>query len=449
MTISTTKFIRDLCSEHLDEAAFLFEQKLLQLRTSETTWAQSQEDDNRIEAHIDALLVEQSISLPFFQSAIENYAGAELFIITALVCRIGNVNELFKLLDGTNLDDAENAEAISMALEFEAPSDWHSTLLRLKFDDHPRFVPVFLPLLTSRELSIQPSWLDKALNPEFEFHSFTLNSLAKSNIPSSQGIIATQLSSDIESDAYAAVRALLKLDPGKTTSYIQHKFNMDHVFHPVLATGCSKAYAHNCSQLRGNQYSTSIIHAIGIFGLPENIPMLISLLSNEELALDAAKALHWITGVNLSEEVFVEEDWEESDLFEDELEDFAQGIVPKHADGRPFGENVEQPVLDPAPWLQWWQTYANNYTPGFRYRFGALLTPALLVQVIESPQANNFVRQSALDELEIRYGIKHKLNLENAVALQVRELHKLKESVTKNVIQFEPGCWYIATQKVE
>jgi len=83
MATSIRAFNIELYQEHLEEASFLYEQRLGLLNDPELTWKDLDEFEQRLEAHIDALVVGQDLAMEVCKTqAVEGDFG-ELF---AAVC---------------------------------------------------------------------------------------------------------------------------------------------------------------------------------------------------------------------------------------------------------------------------------------------------------------------------------------------------------------------------
>ena len=63
MTQTILDFETELYQEHLEEASFLYEQRLTLFDDPEITWLDIEDFEERFEAHIDALVVGEELAL--------------------------------------------------------------------------------------------------------------------------------------------------------------------------------------------------------------------------------------------------------------------------------------------------------------------------------------------------------------------------------------------------
>ena len=85
--------------------------------------------------------------------------------------------------------------------------------------------------------------------------------------------------------------------------------------------------------------------ALGLLGHLSAVKALYSSLGNEDLARSAATGLYLITGAEIYEEVYVPEEIDEDELFEEELEAYRkEGKVPTKPDGAALRRKHSAPV---------------------------------------------------------------------------------------------------------
>ena len=76
MATSTRQFNIELYREHLDEASFLYQQRLAYLHDPEVKWPELANWEDRFEAHVDALVIGEDLALEICrQRAAEGDAG--------------------------------------------------------------------------------------------------------------------------------------------------------------------------------------------------------------------------------------------------------------------------------------------------------------------------------------------------------------------------------------
>ncbi len=448
MAISNTHFLQDLLIEHLDEAAVLHQQKLLQLRAQEATWAESQYDDQRLEAHLDALIVDAAQAEFILAQNAPDYDANELFVYVCFLLRINKIDTFIDLLDTIDLSDPENIENISLALIFEAGEEPISVFKALSFDEHPQYLSIFLPVFVYRNIDLNPRWFLPAEQLILLQQGLNIVALGKSKKQCAMDLLVKGLPNSTGDKRNLVISALYKSGNLDFLRHIQTSMTGKKIPYTSLALGCDKAFSQYCAQTNKSEFTAELITALGIFGLADNIPLLIWALNNEELAQTAAKAIYMISGTQLMEETFVEEQWDESELFDDEQAKFASGEAPKHPDDREYGETVTQLTLDPIVWEQWWQKNKEKFTSGMRYRLGKPISVLTLIEAISSPNTTNNLRTICLDELEIRYGLQCFVQLESPFNQQVFYLQQLLNWGRENNKHFNAGAWYFNGNQV-
>ncbi|NQY36015.1 MAG: hypothetical protein HRT37_13795 [Alteromonadaceae bacterium] len=449
MAISATHFLQDLVDEHFDEASVLHEQKTLQLEAQEITWTECQTDEQRFDAHLDALVVDAADAEPYLVSKIEEFDCNELFVYVSFLIRIDNLDTFMQLLKQVDLTDWEKVEKISLALIFDVQKTWLYSFQQLDFESLPHYLPIFVPIFVFRNVELKPEWFLRNQYLTLTEQPLNVLALGKSKSQVATDILAKKISTLDEVTRKLGIAALYKLGHGNILAYIKDHIVKDEVPFATLALGCDHSFEQYCKITGTQGYNAELVQALGIIGLTENIPLLITLLGNDELAQEAAEAIYIISGIRLTEEIFLAEEWDEAELFEDELEKFEAGEVPEHPDGRPFGETIEQIIVDPKIWAKWWLQSKDGFSEGRRYRFGKLLSPASLIEVISTPTITNNIRAMCLDELEIRYGLQCFIHFESTFAQQSHYLNQLTEWAVNNDHKFVAGVWYFNGKQIE
>jgi len=111
--------------------------------------------------------------------------------------------------------------------------------------------------------------------------------------------------------------------------------------------------------------------ALGLLGHLTAVKALYSSLGNKDLARSAATGLYLITGAEIYEEVYVPEEIDEDELFEEELEAYRrEGKVPTKPDGQFFGESIRRLSQNPQDYENWLRENKSRFNPAYRYRLG-------------------------------------------------------------------------------
>jgi hypothetical protein len=186
--------------------------------------------------------------------------------------------------------------------------------------------------------------------------------------------------------------------------------------------------------------------ALGLLGDISAIELLLAHLADPKLVESSARALNLILGAEIYEEVFIPEEVDEDELFEEEREKFKQGQVPTRPDGKPFGTTITRLSQKPEEWRNWWSKNRSRFTPNIRYRNGKPYSPACLLENLESEKSPRKIRQLAYEELVIRYGIDFPFETDMFVVQQKKAIANYAEWIKTNGKRFRDGEWYFAGQ---
>ena len=194
-----------------------------------------------------------------------------------------------------------------------------------------------------------------------------------------------------------------------------------------------------------NKATHDCLLALGLLGDLAAVSPLVTYLEHEEFSGAAALALQLITGAELNEEVFIAEEIDEDELFEEELKAYKEeGKVPLRPEGEPFGTTEIRISQDPEVWTQWLTENAGNFKRELRYRNGKPYSPACLLENLQSERFVYQVRQLAYQELVIRYGMDIPFEADLLVRKQLLVLPKIATWVVENDQKFQTGHWYFA-----
>lgn len=441
MATSYTQFKVELYEEHIEEASFLFDQKLTYLFDTEIAWIDLEYEESRLEAHIDALIIGEDLALKTLIAVLEDGEPGVIYTAATLFCFRNDLQGFFSIFPKVDLASADVIQALTLALLEHCPEDWIAPLLKYNFANQADLLPIFLPFFAHKRVMVPNGWCEIALQQPIEnkipiIHACGL--LKSSNTRNS--IAQSIVDHENQSEQYAAITSLLLQGYPQAIDYTLHHIPFNELPWSAIALGCKEPQAQQLAAIRADQWTPEAIKALGLLGQSEFAPILIGLLSNEELAPSVARSLYILTGQYLTQEVFVEERWDEDQLFEEELEEFKQGKVPTTADGQPFGENIEQLSTDQALWAKWWQENQNQFQAGLRYRLGRPLTPSLLVTTLIQPHADFALREHSYFELVIRYQCPIPFSPMLSVIKQKQQIQKIYEWAESIAIQ--PGHYH-------
>jgi hypothetical protein len=92
----------------------------------------------------------------------------------------------------------------------------------------------------------------------------------------------------------------------------------------------------------------------------------------------------------------------------------------------------------------WGEENESLFSPGIRYRNGKPYSPACLLENLTSEKSIRQVRQSAYEELVIRYGLDVPFETDMLVMRQKQAVAKYAEQIEANSSRFQAGQWYFS-----
>lgn len=390
--------------EHLEEASFLYTQRIGLHIDEDLSWLDIAKFEKRLDAHIDALVVGDLAALELFNDYLEGADAGEMFAIACVYIRMNKPQLFMVVFKEMDFDDAEKVKAVSDALILEANSQWVSELRKLPFKERPEFLKAILPLLSHRGVTFASKTME-LIGPFLAGTPQLIHCCTNADLTSAPAIIPIIINFVQDDDHAVRHDAALVLLKHQQLARLKQKMGslkIAQINYEAMAIATDSSLYQFINTLPDDQLTPSAIKALGLIGLPETIPKILPLLKDEEKAPAVAEALFTITGAPLYENVFVEDEFREDELFVEELEDFKNGKPPQHID-RPFGQYKRKISQDPELWLQWLQEYRNRFTVNKRHRMGVLISPSSLIQVIKSEACSHLVRKATVDELNIRY----------------------------------------------
>jgi hypothetical protein len=423
MPSSYRQFLVELYEEHLEEIAFLYEQILEYTIDPNIPWQDLRHEESRIHAHLDALIIGESLAQETVAARLEDGDPGIMYAYTLLCCHTNDIENLFSIWKVIDLTDSNCIHAINKALVQACPESWLDSLINYNFEKHFDLLPLYLPLFAYHDVSIPARWKELALRNELSDKSELIAALGHLNANGLRNELAPYILKGTATEQTSAINALYRFGHQETQAYVEHHTSHEDRPWSALVNGCDTSLFANLESLSA---TPELILALGFDGSGKHIPYLIEQLNNDEIATDAALALFTITGYSAMASVFIEEEWEEDQLFAEELEDFKAGITPKNADGDPFGEEQEQLSTDPNLWLSWWQANQNHFQPQLRYRLGHPLTPHILVATLSEPNAPAKLRQCSYQELVIRYRCPVAFSFDLWVSQQLHQIQQMQ-----------------------
>lgn len=446
METSYPRFIEGIRKEHFDEASFLYEQRVALLGSQALPWPDLDDFEQRQEAHLDALVVAGSSALGLACRSVVLDEPGTIYVALSLACRLRRADAMATLLG--QLDTAANLAGVKAAVDAlatELPDEW-THFVDTALHRQQRLVPVLAQVAGRRRLPVGEA-MEAALERAGEAGTEALvTALGQLGQSSSRRSLQAYLQHPQQAIRRAALLSLLRTGD----SLALHPWHANTLSEgwPLAALalgGDCHASALIAASMREGLEPLACLESLGQLGDPATLQVLYDALKTPEQAIAASKALHRLTGAELHEEVFRAEQVDESELFDDELQAWRERKqAPTRGDGRPYGEAARELSADRARWSPWLSQNVGRFVDGTRFRRGRLCTPEVLLAELRDPQSAALERQSAADELAIRYGCPIALDTSMWVAAQKKALHGIAAWVEAEGSRFAPGGWYMA-----
>jgi hypothetical protein len=441
MSLSPRAFKIGLYEEHLDELAFLHGQCAALRADAGHGWQAPAPFEDRLEAHLDALVIGGALALQTALAAAEGGEPDTVFAAAALCCRRADAPALQTLLQGAALDDPAQAAAVGHALLLEWPAAWQAAALRGLAQGDPRLAPALAATVACRGWPVGDALVQALRRATPAQRPALLESVGRVQ---GEAPPAGELQAGFDATepglAKASLRAALRLHDEAARRRVLEQPGHDEMI--ALAAPRSAA-PRLLERLRGAETEPAVIGALGQLGDLSAVRALTTLLIVEPLAGAAAQALYLITGGEPREQVLVPEPVNEDELSEPELERWrTKREAPRRADGEAFGDRVDRLSQDPAVWGQWLVDNGARFQAGRRYRCGQACTAETLLQSLGAPALPAAARAALADELTTRHGLALAWHPTLPVAAQLAALQQAAPQA--RAAGGAPGRWHWA-----
>ena len=434
--------LTDILEEHLSEASFLYEQRLGLLNDLELTWKEIGDFEERFEAHIDGLVVGGNSALDVCkQQATEGDFG-ELHAAMRVFCRQNRLDLALQSIEAIDTDDAERMQAVCDALKDELPQGWQNHFIELLNEGNPKWVSVIPQLIGYQRLNVGVKLL-QALQENHTRGSLVPVISALGRLREQQArepLLNIFQRHEDETIRAATALTLLRLGDPKI---IEASFDFAHTQNwPLISLGLGggRSAVPRLCDLASSEPSADGLMALGLLGDLSAVDLLLANMANTKLAEAAARAFNLITGAEIDETVFIPEEINEDELFEEELEKMKRG-EPLYPPGHEPGVHLTRLSQKHADWQNWWGQNKSRFNPQIRYRSGKPYSPAILLENLESEKNPRQVRQWAYEELVIRYGVDFPFETDMPVEKQKQAMKQYAEWIANNS-RFREGQWY-------
>jgi uncharacterized protein (TIGR02270 family) len=434
-----------LYAEHLEDLSFLYDQRNALLTDPEIPWARLHAFEERIEAHIDALVIGGEPALELCRGRLDEGDPGELHAAVCVFCRSqasGLLEEVWRKLD---FSKPARVRAVTEALKLELPARWReaSELALAKAGD--KLVPILATVCASRRMPVAQNLLARLQAAPHLVSPQTVWALGRVSAPGAVvPALATYCAHSDDAVKAAALTALLRI--GERRDLRAYHLLAQTEDWPQLALGLSAGRSaatvlRQC--VESGRAKPDTLLSLGLLGDVTTVRTLCGQLTNEELSASAALALHWITGAPLYGQEFVADEMPETELFESELQAWRDaGELPKRSDGKAFGHAVQRLSSDPEHWQAWLESNAHRFDPEVRYRRGEPYSSTAVLRCLLDESSPGLLRRLACEELAIRFKCPVPFEADWRIVDQRAALRELAQWVVTNREGFEVGGWH-------
>jgi uncharacterized protein (TIGR02270 family) len=441
MVISPTAFAAGLYQEHLEEISFLYEQRISLLDDPQIKWTDIGEYEDRLEAHLDALIVGGQPAMDVCMKKTLDGDVGECYGVLRLLCRQKQTELAKAMIAGIAADDRDMARAAGDALKVEMPAEWAGEMMAFMRADPAARTPILARAFGFKRLYPPGGWADllnhdlKSINPDLIW------ALGRIRKGTKRSIIQPFLGHPdvvISTDAALAMLRIGEPDTLNICLSLDKNLSWSPI---VLGLGGGPQHVSRIAKLPA---SPEAMIAMGLLGHVGGVNLLLNTLKDSELKPFAAMALQLITGADLSETIFIPDSADEDELSPEESTRAEVGQPPYSPLGQGPGETVRRLSQDHDQWKQWWSKHHAAFRSDTKYRNGLAYSPSVLVKQLASEYSPRLIRQMVYEELVVRYDVDFAFETDMPVSKQVQAIDAYCRWEAEHVGRFIEGRWYFS-----
>lgn len=435
------EFAMGLYRDHLDEASFLYEQRLLLLNDPELGWIDLVSFEDRFESHLDALVIGRDLAIEVCKEGAGEGPG-NMHVAASLYCRLNRLDLLSELYDSIDPVETQMVRAAGEALQRELPGDWIPRLLvRLGQGSEREDRAIVRSLGYSRKdvgVKLAP------LLPTTTVPDTLCWTLGRLRYREAAGIVES-LARDHDDSSIRAQGLLALLRIGTREGLHLCRSLARGLPEAKLFMGICGARQDALDLARGMhgpEINSNEILALGFLGDVSAVRTLYGLLDGDQ-APHAAVGLYLITGADLFEDIFIPDAVDPDELFDDEKND--EGGPSQ---GRSTGITLRKLCDRKEEWNRWWKANGERFIAGTRYRLGRPCSPATVLETLASTEVPGPVRQLAYEEMVVRYRLDAHFEIDMTARRQMEAVTRYRSWIAGNPDRYSDGAWYYAGQIV-
>ena len=398
----------EICQQHLEEAAFLYGQKHALSTDPDIPWTALDDWEQRIEAHIDGLVVGGAPALALCEQQAETGDPGELFAALCVGCRHEHSDLVDKIILDLDFTDTERVAAATAALKYALPAQWVNLWRQQLPTAPPELAALKAEVLGYQHIPAQAELLQALPNTPAPFLPAIIRALGRLNTYSAREALYPYLHHQDPLVHTATLHTLLRLGERQALHYAACDTN-----HPILLGLCGNQSSTPLllEGARDGAASAECLVALGLLGDPAAVDTLFDALSTEH-ALAAVLALQLMLGMPMNPD--------------DNVDD------------------IQELWQQPEYWPPWRDMYRSRLQPGVRYRVGQACTPQVLLAALVDEYTPQRARQLTAEELVIRYALDWPFATDLPVAQQRQLLEQTR--LAEQTGTFQSGVWYFGAR---
>ncbi|MCX4239394.1 hypothetical protein [Paraliomyxa miuraensis] len=414
--------------EHLRMVGELYDLRWEWLCDWEATLDDLAEAEARIDGHLQALGRggEAALAVALIEAAPQE--PWTFYALVALACRLHRFSIVRVLLleveehCGEPTDERAAAslrQAVADALVHQLPGDAAELVAEALRDAGPHVVSVLATCVGARGWAVAADDLRDAAGRECADRAAVLRALGQlpGTVP---GAVLAEVCCGDPVVARAAAVAALRSGEASVLDRLAHRKRAPWAILPVAMGGGPAMGAWLMEAARGEDPVQALL-ALGVFGDPRGLEVLVEQLRTEAHAEEAALGLFLITGARL------------------EMEDDAETeAIDERAWTALEGSGIS---TEPVVWERWLAENGERLRPGQRYRLGRLAGPHTDLDVL-SMALPLWLRRCLADEFVIRYGVQWSYEPDLPVVQQREIIDQVRSRLDDPRMRFVEGEWY-------
>ncbi len=432
-------FKQSIYREHLQEISFLHEHRKAALGDPEFSLADLHELEERLEAHLDGLVIGADAAWALCQEQVDEGDPGEVHGAIRVCCRCDKAAAVVEIAKKVDWGDPATQEGFVDALKHDLPSAWKGNIGEWLPVGEGHLGAALAAAVGYKRLPLGSLLCEAARGAPPELVPQYLRALGQLREPAAITVFQEHLGAAAHEAGRLAAIGSLRLGGPRARAQIEQSAEAFSWTPIPLALGGSGSTGEVLPRLARKHGTPEAVIAVGLYGDPLGVETLLALLAKPECAEAAALALHLMTGAPLFEDAEVPAEATPSPGPEAN-EDTEDPAKKKEPDPRDRPDIVHRLAQAPELWGKWWRENQNQFRSGQRYRLGELRSATVALGCLTSTLLPLEVRQWVADELLIRDGIDLIYAPDMLVSVQRRALAAAQVAPSRAGQRNRPGA---------